>query len=219
RALVENSLKDVPVFIVGNGPSLDGLIDIIKEHQVNQYLETLYPGETDVVTLDNIALWESPDSNAMNDKIVVSLLNLDEEPTLRNNPNKRFQNGQTVYQNTPVNVNLYVLFSSNRSTYSKSLTSLSEIIQFFQGKRVFNQTNTPKNPTVSALDALSEFSFTTTLFTPTFEQLNYVWGTLGGKSLPSVLYKVSLIPIERTSVQKKAPVITTVNSDQKVTAL
>ncbi|MGB1450995.1 MAG: Pvc16 family protein, partial [Marinirhabdus sp.] len=79
--------------------------------------------------------------------------------------------------------------------------------------------NTPKNPTVSALDALSEFSFTTTLFTPTFEQLNYVWGTLGGKSLPSVLYKVSLIPIERTSVQKKAPVITTVNSDQKVTAL
>ncbi|MGB0788474.1 MAG: DUF4255 domain-containing protein [Marinirhabdus sp.] len=193
-------------------------LEILK-HQVNQYLETLYPGETDVVTLDNIALWESPDSNAMNDKIVVSLLNLDEEPTLRNNPNKRFQNGQTVYQNTPVNVNLYVLFSSNRSTYSKSLTSLSEIIQFFQGKRVFNQTNTPKNPTVSALDALSEFSFTTTLFTPTFEQLNYVWGTLGGKSLPSVLYKVSLIPIERTSVQKKAPVITTVNSDQKVTAL
>jgi hypothetical protein len=32
-ALLENHFEDIPVFIVGNGPSLDGLIDSIKAHQ------------------------------------------------------------------------------------------------------------------------------------------------------------------------------------------
>lgn len=33
RALIENPLADVPVFIIGNGPSLDKLIDFVKLHR------------------------------------------------------------------------------------------------------------------------------------------------------------------------------------------
>lgn len=33
KAILENNVEDVPVFIVGNGPSLDGLVDAIKSYQ------------------------------------------------------------------------------------------------------------------------------------------------------------------------------------------
>ncbi|MCP4969124.1 MAG: DUF4255 domain-containing protein, partial [Arcobacter sp.] len=55
-------------------------------------------------------------------KVVLSLLNLDEEIALKNNPNVTFENGETQYRNKPINLNLYILFSANRGIYKKSLT-------------------------------------------------------------------------------------------------
>jgi len=40
RSIAANNLKDVPVFIIGNGPSLDGLIDTIRAHKDEAILIT-----------------------------------------------------------------------------------------------------------------------------------------------------------------------------------
>ena len=138
---------------------------------------------------------------------MLSLINLEEEISMKNLPNVNFKNGSYEYKNKPVNLNLYVLFSANRSVYTKSITALSAIIEFFQDKKVFNQSNTPLNPTITALDDVKEFKFVVELYTPTFEQLNYVWGTLGGKSVPNVMYKVSIVKVEGTSLVKKGSAI------------
>ena len=58
---------------------------------------------------------------------------------------------------------------------------------------------------------ITNFKFVVDLFTPTFEELNFVWGTLGGKQIPSVMYKVSLIEIEREAVLAKGGLISQVN--------
>jgi hypothetical protein len=54
---------------------------------------------------------------------------------------------------------------------------------------------------------VDNFRFTVELYTPTFEELNYIWGTLGGKQLPSALYKVSMIQIERNIAQAEGQLI------------
>jgi len=183
-------------------------LEIIKD-QVSVFLDDKL-SESNLLVLENIAKVEDTDITTMNDKVVLSLINIEEEISMKNLPNVNFKNGSYEYKNKPVNLNLYILFSANRSVYTKSITALSAVIEFFQDKKVFNQLNTPLNPTITALDDVKEFKFVVDLYTPTFEQLNYVWGTLGGKSVPNVMYKVSIVKVEGTSLVKKGSAITEV---------
>jgi len=184
-------------------------LEIVKD-QVSKYLEQKTT-DANLVVLENVSKYEDPDINTMSDKVVLSLLNIEEEISLKNNPNIKVKNGETIYKNAPVNLNVFALFSANRNTYTRSLIAISFIIEFFQSKKIFTQTNTPLNPTIPALENIKEFRFIAELYTPTFEQLNYIWGTLGGKALPSVLYKISVVKIESDSLVEKGKPITEIS--------
>src|SRR5690606_33512620 len=184
-------------------------LEIVKD-QVSKYLE-LKTTDNNLVVLENVSKHDDTDINTMNDKVILSLLNVEEEVSLKNNPNVKFKNSETIYKNTPVNLNVFALFSANRNNYTNSLAAISFVIEFFQSKKIFTQTNTPLNPTIPALDNIKEFRFIAELYTPTFEQLNYIWGTLGGKSLPSVLYKISIVKIESDTLTEKGTPITEIS--------
>jgi len=51
------------------------------------------------------------------------------------------------------------------------------------------------------------------LHTPSFEELNHVWGTLGGRQLPSVIYKIQVIEIEQDIKLATSGVITHIGGD------
>lgn len=183
-------------------------LEIIKD-QVSRYLEQKTT-DANLVVPENISKHDNPENNTKNDKVVLSLLNIEEETTLKNHPNVKIKNGKAIYKNAPVNLNLFALFSANRNTYSRSLAVISHIIGFFQSKKIFTQVNTPLNPAIPILDT-KEFRFIAELYTPTFEQLNYIWGTLGGKALPNVLYKISIVNIESDSILEKSTPITEIS--------
>ena len=184
-------------------------LEILKD-QVSKFLEQK-TNDANLVVLENISKYDNPEVNTMNDKVVLSLLNVEEEVALKNNPNVKFKNGEAIYKNPAVNLNVFAIFSANRSTYPRSLTAISLIIEFFQSKSIFTQINTPLNPAIPALDTIKEFRFLTELYTPSFEQLNYIWGTLGGKALPCVIYKVSVVKIESEALFKKGTPITEIS--------
>lgn len=186
-------------------------LEIIKD-QIGQFLDAKL-SETNSVVMENVAKLEDITVTMMNDKVVLTLLNLEEEIALKNKPNVNFVNGEYVYKNKPINLNLYILFSANKTTYTTAITALSFIIEFFQNKKVFTQTNTVLNPTILALSNIKEFKFNIELYTPTFEQQNYIWGTLGGKSVPNVMYKVSIVKVEGTNISEKGIPITEVAGD------
>ncbi|MBO9584827.1 MAG: DUF4255 domain-containing protein [Flavobacterium sp.] len=183
------------------------VIQIISE-QVNSYLEEI--GLEKTVVPENIAFLESQNEDiatALKDGVALTVINLDEEATLKNFPNHIIENTKTIYKNSIVNLNLFILFSANRDKYINSLKDISKIIEFFQGKKLFTQANTIYNRNSSAMSNVDNFRFTVELYTPTFEELNYIWGTLGGKQLPSALYKVSMIQIERDIAQAEGQLI------------
>ncbi|RZJ52291.1 MAG: DUF4255 domain-containing protein [Flavobacterium sp.] len=191
------------------------VIQIIAE-QVNNYLDEI--GLEKSVVTENIAFLESQNdtvSGNLDDKVALTLINLDEEATLKNVPNHTIQNSKTIYKNSVINLNLYLLFSANRTIYINSLNDISKIIAFFQGKKLFTQTNTIYNRNNVAMTNIDNFRFTVELYTPTFEELNYIWGTLGGKQLPSALYKVSMIQIERNIAQGEGELISIFTRDTK----
>lgn len=186
------------------------VIQIVAE-QVNNYLEEI--GLEKTVVAENIAFLESQNETVsanLEDKVALTLINLDEEATLKNFPNHTIENAKTIYRNSIINLNLYLLFSANRNIYINSLNDISKIIAFFQGKKLFTQANTIYNRNNVAMNNIDNFRFTVELYTPTFEELNYIWGTLGGKQLPSALYKVSMIQIERNIAQGEGQLISKV---------
>ena len=180
----------------------------IVTDEVNNYLFS--EGLLKAVQLDNIAVidQEAGDTdNDMSDCVVLTMLNMDEEKVLKNFPNTRVVGDKVSYQNNKINLNLYILFSANKSTYDLSLKYLSKVIEFFQGKRLFTQANSNYDRGDSTMELVTDFHFTVELYTPTFEELNYIWGTLGGKQYPSALYKLSMIEIERNVAQMQSKVI------------
>ena len=176
--------------------------------QVNNYFDAQGIGSP--IVLENIAILDTADNTETDlpDSVALTLLNIEEESTLKNVPNTTTINDEVVYKNPIVNINLYILFSANRDSYDTSLRDISKIIEFFQGKRVFTQANTIYNRNNVTLSAITNFKFIADLYTPTFEEMNFVWGTLGGKQLPSVMYKISMLQIERNVVNAKGGLIT-----------
>ncbi|HXB95097.1 MAG TPA: DUF4255 domain-containing protein, partial [Puia sp.] len=175
------------------------------------------------VTVDNIGMLETSGGDGLANSIVISVVNVEEESTLKNQPARR-QNppGNTIYQNPPVYLNLYVLFTGNYSgaQYIHGLQRISYVVQFFQSKNYFSSgTSTSgslgsQNITAAGTrpDILSLW-FTMELYTMTFEQLNHLWGSLGGRQIPFVMYKLRLVAITERNIVRTAPVIQEIDLD------
>ncbi|NQU53536.1 MAG: DUF4255 domain-containing protein [Bacteroidetes bacterium] len=187
-------------------------LQILQEQLENFFVEV---GLGKIIAVENIALWESGsnDSQKLEGKVILTLLKMEEETTLKNTPSFKIKKGKTEYRNPPVHLNLYLLISANCDTYDKSLRSISKVIQFFQGKKLFTSANTVYNRTNVAFDVLDYFKFILELYTPSFEELNNVWGTLGGRQLPSVIYRIQLIQLEQDKKLSTSEVITSVGGD------
>lgn len=171
------------------------------------------------VRLENIALFEANQEVNL-EGIIISLVNIEEESTLKNIRATR-QNGigGMEYINPPVFLNLYVLICANfPGNYKDALQWLSGTIRFFQTKNSFNVGNSPHLSvpiTGNEPEDLSQLKLTLELYTLTFEQINHLWGALGGRQLPFVMYKVRLTSVYDRRVAQEAPLIESVGSMAK----
>src|SRR5260221_5710861 len=74
------------------------------------------------VVIDNVGLFETSKGDSLTNNIIITLVNIEEESTLKNQSalKRPFTNG-AIYQNPPVYLNLYVLFTCNYSGTDYSL--------------------------------------------------------------------------------------------------
>lgn len=179
------------------------LIQVALQRYILEFEPEL--GLSQIVIIDNIALAEElgGPNNQLNGHVVMSLVNLQEETTLKNAPHYRVDNGRTVYQNPPVHLNLFILFSALHNQYETALRLLSRVVEFFQWQKEFSFTTTPGPGSLS-----QDVRVFPDLYSLTFEQLNHLWGALGGKQVPFVLYRARLVALEAQKRQAEGDVIT-----------
>lgn len=139
-------------------------------------------------------------------KIIISLVNLEQETSIPFHPmyltkkNDKGKVGLYADKNLPYNFNLDVLITAvfESSNYDEGLKFLSEAIAFFQRKNVFNIQNTPHlDPDIQEL--------TFELVKLSYHQEHSLWGALGAKYMPSVLFKVRLLSFQ--GALEETPVI------------
>lgn len=163
------------------------------------------------VIVDNVGLFETSQGDTLTNNVIITLVNIEEESTLKNQPALRKPFGTTaVYQNPPVHLNLYVLFSCNYTgiDYPLALRRLAFVIQFLQSKNSFSSSSSVVGGGLDPAEpGVAELRFTMELYTLTFEQINHLWGSLGGRQMPFAMYKLRLVAITERAIVREVPLI------------
>lgn len=165
--------------------------------QLNKYLhqEEGNPlGTPNPAVMGNIAQLDVTEiATELENHLVLSLVNLEEEGTLKNG--RVFTSGPNYnvdYHNVPLHLNLFLLWTANYRNYGTALRRLSQVMTFFQGKNKFTLGNSPGSNISPYLD----FSLTMEFLSLSLEEINHLWGALGGKQLPFAAYRGRLITLK-----------------------
>ena len=169
--------------------------------------------------LGNLAEGITP-AGASRDMLVLSVVNAKEERSLKNLPNYvRNEAKLTVmYENPPIFLNFYILVTATHENYLNALSLLSRGIRFFQFQNVFTPDSVapdsitqhaPPNP----LDQLVDFKLIFDFYSPPMEEVNQLWGTLGSKQYPFVLYTLRMLDLKFRAVQSEGGLITEIAND------
>ncbi|MCX8533025.1 DUF4255 domain-containing protein [Chryseobacterium luquanense] len=167
---------------------IDNVLNILK-NKLNDSENGLKDQDGEIAVVDDIAKHED-DTSGLDNKVVITLLSVEEESTMKNTPRYHQVKVGDIpvrydLESAPAYLNLYVMISANRARYSNALINISKVIEIFQVNNVLEYGSTPE----------TSFKFRIELHPIPFEQLSYVWGLLGGKVMPSALYKISVIKI------------------------
>ena len=194
----------------------------ILQKEINTHLKKVNGSKNtgDTVVLQNVARYDDTSLQpGVGDKVILSLLSAEEESTMKNKSRYEIVDGRPVYRSTPAYLNLYVIFAANRGNYAQSLVDISNIIEYFQDKPVFTNNNVAVdiiNSTDPELKTkIKEFKFTVDLHSLRFEQLSYAWGVLGGKAMPSAMYKISVVKLQKEETQVKGGIVSNITQTAK----
>lgn len=135
--------------------------------------------------VDDAGKWAIKD-----DHIGASLIHIEEDRVMKSHlPEATLAGGRHVVLEPRLKLNLHVLFAAKFQRYDEGLRSLSLVLTFFQSRPTFTPDAYP------GLDPRIE-RLTAELQSLTYEQLNQVWAFIGGKQLPSAIYKVRMIALQ-----------------------
>ncbi len=160
---------------------------------------------------------ESDGSLAVKDKnlLLFKLINIEMDPVANGpQPTAGFPgNGSSLIKASPIYLNLKVILAAHfkPEQIKEGLDILTMGIAHFQGKPAWNAQNTPGFP-----ESVNKLLFE--METIDLNQLGHLWGAIGVKYMPSVLYKVKMITIDDSTIKEFIPSVielsTTVNTSE-----
>lgn len=156
--------------------------------ELNAHFRTAMDTIEEKVIESNLCNTDGSQPMQIQDKVVMTLVNIAPNSTYRDVPSfKRTPVDTTTVQTViPLNIDLNVLFSASFSNYTESLTFITSTISFFHSKAVFTRQNSPSlAPNIEKLTVEMEPA--------NLEQNHFLWSMLGCRYIPSVLYRVRMI--------------------------
>ena len=167
--------------------------------ELDQSLRLQTAGASNIVVLSNLVDGHGAPLPDAADKVAAFLVNIEREdiPTRALRPLDAGQDRTGLIQ-PPVHLNLLVMFAAsfNGPTYNEALKLIANTIAFFQARPVFNHNNTP-----GLDDDIEQLSLEIENLNTT--DLSNLWGILGGRYVPSVLYRVRMITIDGRRLERQ----------------
>ncbi|MFD2934921.1 DUF4255 domain-containing protein [Spirosoma flavum] len=141
-----------------------------------------------------------------NGKLCITLLTIEQETSVRNMVETKRIANEYAQLKPAIRLNLSVLFGASADNYDEALKVLSYTIAFFQSKNVFTAQNSP------TLDAGFD-KLVLEMESTNLQDWNNIWGMLGGKHIPAVVYKVKMLTIQEGLKTGTTPPILAINQN------
>lgn len=168
---------------------------------LDQFLRNRFGLNESVVVLNNVIDSDGSLPKINQNKVVISLINIDRETTRPFNVrNQKLENGNYVETRPPEKYNLDILLSSNFDAYSETLKFLNAMIFFFQANGVLDARTSSNIP-----GGLNKLEFDIEKIT--YHQMQSLWTAMGAKYQPSVIYKMRLITISGNETKGFIPAV------------
>lgn len=178
-----------------------GTLEAVRS-SLDQYLQnTKEPRSRGYVLLSNLVDPQGTPYRNADEMLVMYLANIQRETTVSTYRSTRPVEGDRYASVAPpLYVDLYVLFLANfyDDKYAEGLDLISSTISFFQQNPGFTQDSLPALP--PSVDRLA-FELANLDLT----QLNYLLSQAGVKYLPSVYYKVRMLPFQADTLRAEVP--------------
>ncbi|WP_343665091.1 DUF4255 domain-containing protein [Chryseobacterium mucoviscidosis] len=171
---------------------------------------------TPIVELANIATLNDGDEFlSSKSSIILSIVNIEEDKILKNHTlyKNYIPSSNTIakYKNPTQNLILSLLFTSyniKQSDYATGIEKLEVVIRYLQNNRIFYWQPPNYNLLKNEPKGVYE-KFIFEIVSLKIDQLNQMWSYLGSKYMPSVLYQVRMIPIQKEDNLESEEVIKT----------
>jgi hypothetical protein len=178
---------------------IQSTLELIRE-KLNETFKIADPRPEDWVILSNIVDQEGRAYEQAKDKVVMFLANIKYETIISTyNRTVPTKGNQYAIVTPPLYIDLFVLFFANfyDKNYPEGLGVISQTISFFQQNPWFTKETLPKlDPAIDKL--------TFEMVNLEMTDLNYLMGMIGAKYLPSVYYKVRVIPFNGEAMKGQA---------------
>lgn len=172
---------------------LDIAVKTIKT-KLNAYLSKHYTFDDDPVIIAPLFEHDSLSANCKN-KLSVFVVNLEKDTTYKKQIHNISSGGSNFNTAPPLYLNMHIMIGAyfDTSRYEQSLQLLSTAIQCFQELPVIDRENTPGMPeTIEKLMLDIE--------NISIRELSNLWGMLGGRYYPSILYRVRVVTIDGQAI-------------------
>lgn len=171
--------------------------------EINNLLSARFQSNENLAVLSSLANPDGTLPPIIENKIVVSLINVEKEPSANGSswPMRGSAEGYGRV-NPPLGLNLLVLVTASfGGNYGEALKMLGNVMAFLQSKPSFNAQNSAGFP--AGMEKLS-----LELVNLSIQEVNNVWSILGAKYMPSIAYKMRMLVLQENWIAERIPAIT-----------
>ena len=179
--------------------------------RLNAHLSGLFSVSEDLVAIGPLSDADGTPTAEARNRLTVFVTNLAQDSMPRSSISQSM--GQ-VGQARPVHLDIYFMLASGHDPeiYAEGLKLISAALMYFQSNPVMTPQNTPEMPA-----GLSQLSID--IANLRVEEIGQLWGNLGGRYVPSVMFKVRSVIIDAGLVQSITPLVRAPESDAKAEAV
>lgn len=167
---------------------------------LNAVLRRSYQAPEDLVVVTGLQEADGSPAAGASHRLSAFLVNI-ERDAVPGQPAHLIGSGERMARSAPpVHLNLLLMFAANYggTTYPEALKLIASTIACFQATPVLDAQNSP------GLDPRLD-KLTLAIESLSLQEMATLWGVLGGRYLPSVLYRVRLLTIDARQPDAQLP--------------
>ncbi len=168
---------------------IDRAVELVAA-RLNQHLRFRLQADEDLVLVTNVVASDGTPAPQIDDKLALFVVNIEKDAVTQSRAVSAVGGGRIARLAEPLHLNVYLMLAAGYSAgnYLQALKLVSQAVRFLQANPVLDRRTAPEMDAGLERLVLDVENLGT-------QELSHLWGVLGGRYLPSVLYRMRTVVV------------------------